>query len=211
MPDNFSPIHEKAQKYFSEKVLRFGATPAGVDWNGSEAQELRFEQLLKISGFSGEASINDFGCGYGALYEYLNARGRVVDYLGIDLCEDMIRKAREIHTDSSKCNFYVGHKCERVADYSVASGLFNLKLDTPESQGKEYIISVLSELNRASRKGFSFNCLTKYSDKEHMKDYLYYADPGFWFDHCKTNYSKYVSLLHDYPLYDFTILVRKEI
>jgi hypothetical protein len=42
-----------------------------------------------------------------------------------------------------------------------------------------------------------------------MKDYLYYADPMKLFDHCKKKYSKKVAILHDYPLYEFTLLVRK--
>ncbi len=57
--------------------------------------------------------------------------------------------------------------------------------------------------------GFAFNALTSYSDIEFRRDDLYYADPLFWFDYCKTNISKYVALLHDYPEYDFTIIVRK--
>jgi len=51
--------------------------------------------------------------------------------------------------------------------------------------------------------------LTKYSDREYMKEYLYYADPLFIFDYCKRNFSKKVALIHDYELYEFTILVRK--
>ena len=42
-----------------------------------------------------------------------------------------------------------------------------------------------------------------------MRADLYYGDPCFFFDHCKTRYSKQVGLLHDYGLYEFTILVRK--
>ena len=53
--------------------------------------------------------------------------------------------------------------------------------------------------------------LTKYSDKEYMRDNLYYADPLFIFDYCKRNFSKQVALLHDYGLYEFTILVKKDI
>jgi hypothetical protein len=43
-----------------------------------------------------------------------------------------------------------------------------------------------------------------------MRPDLYYADPLFLFDYCKTKFSTLVSLIHDYPLYEFTILVRKE-
>ena len=42
-----------------------------------------------------------------------------------------------------------------------------------------------------------------------MKDHLFYADPCFFFDHCKKHFSKNVALLHDYGMYEFTILVRK--
>jgi hypothetical protein len=30
-----------------------------------------------------------------------------------------------------------------------------------------------------------------------------------FFDHCKRNFSRQVALLHDYGLWEFTILVRK--
>ncbi len=64
-------------------------------------------------------------------------------------------------------------------------------------------------MNKASEKGFSFNLLTSYSDAHLKKDYLYYANPGFWFDFCKQNFSRNVALLHDYNLYEFTIRVRQ--
>ena len=37
------------------------------------------------------------------------------------------------------------------------------------------------------------------------------ADPAFFFDWCKRNFSRHVSLLHDYGLYEFTLLTRKDI
>ncbi len=66
-------------------------------------------------------------------------------------------------------------------------------------------------MNRFSRKGFAFNCLTSYSDKERMREDLYYSDPCFLFDYCKRHFSKNVALLHDYGLYEFTVLVRKDV
>ena len=45
---------------------------------------------------------------------------------------------------------------------------------------------------------------------ERMLADLYYADPCALFDHCKTKYSRNVALLHDYGLYEFTLIVRKE-
>ena len=64
-------------------------------------------------------------------------------------------------------------------------------------------------MNDVSLKGFAFNVLTLYSDVEKRRFDLHYADPLALFDHCKRYYSRFVTLLHDYPLYEFTILVRK--
>jgi hypothetical protein len=41
-----------------------------------------------------------------------------------------------------------------------------------------------------------------------MRDDLFYADPLALFEHCRTRFSRRVALLHDYPLYEFTLLVR---
>jgi len=42
-----------------------------------------------------------------------------------------------------------------------------------------------------------------------MKDELFYANPCNFFDFCKNNFSKNVSLIHDYGCYEFTIRVIK--
>ena len=42
-----------------------------------------------------------------------------------------------------------------------------------------------------------------------MRADLFYGDPTFFFDHCKRKYSRNVALLHDYDLYEFTIIVRR--
>ena len=72
-----------------------------------------------------------------------------------------------------------------------------------------HIKSILHNIDTQSSKGFAFNCLTKYSDADKIMPHLYYADPAEIFHFCKQNYSRNVALLHDYDLYEFTILVRK--
>jgi len=98
---------------------------------------------------------------------------------------------------------------ERTYDYIIASGIFNVRQDILNKEWEQYISDTLTVINDRSSKGFAFNMLTSYSDKEFMRDYLYYANPSFYFDHCKRNFSKHVALLHDYPLYEFTIMVKK--
>jgi SAM-dependent methyltransferase len=193
-------------RYYSEKLALHGASPRGADWNSAESQELRFAQLVRVCGAPARFSLNDVGCGYGALVNYLSRLGKECDYLGVDISEPMIAKARELHPQA---RFLVGQRADRTADYSVASGVFNVRLSTPDDAWLAHILGTLKEMDAASARGFAFNCLTKYSDAALMQEYLYYADPSRLFDYCKTHFSKNVALLHDYGLYEFTIVVRK--
>jgi SAM-dependent methyltransferase len=197
--------------YYSSKLAEHGATANGVDWNGEESQVLRFEQLCKIVDPSNPFSINDIGCGYGALYDFLFHRYGSFSYVGIDVSEDMIHAAKHRYQERSKAHFVLSSEPEQVADYGVASGIFNVRLSRSDDEWQSYLEATLDALDRTSRFGFAFNCLTSYSDADKMRDYLYYADPCALFDYCKRRYSKNVALLHDYGLYEFTILVRKQL
>lgn len=197
--------------YYSSKLAKHGATANGVDWNGEESQALRFEQLCKIIYTSDPFSINDLGCGYGALYDFLAQRYQSFSYEGIDVSEDMISAAQGRCSNESNVRFVIASEPPEITDYGIASGIFNVRLSRSDNEWQSYLEATLDTLDRTSRFGFAFNCLTSYSDADKMRDYLYYADPCVLFEYCKRRYSKNVALLHDYGLYEFTILVKKQL
>lgn len=204
-----SEILRDVDDYYSAKIREHGLTPSGVDWNGEESQIIRFQQLMKIVVDECSFSINDLGCGYGALLDYFENRFQKFSYFGVDVSGDMIRAAVERYRDIAHARFTVSKTLENVSDYSVASGIFNVRLKRSDGEWWTYFTNTLDMMNENSTHGFSFNCLTKYSDAEKKREYLYYADPCELFDWCKRRYSKQVALLHDYGLYEFTIIVRK--
>ena len=195
--------------YYSEKLAAHGDTPQGVDWNGEASQMLRFEQLGKVVSEIDSFSVNDLGCGYGALLEFFESKFSSFSYSGFDVSADMITAANKRKGKENDARFIVAAEPDVVSDYGIASGIFNVRLQFTDDEWSKYLLNTLDVLNLTSNKGFSFNCLTKYSDEEKMRDYLYYADPCFLFDHCKSKYSRQVALYHDYGLYEFTIVVRK--
>ena len=200
-------ILTKVDKYYSEKIIEYGASSQGVDWNGRESHFLRFEQLCKVLYDEHKFTLLDYGCGFGSLIEFLDERKFQYDYFGFDISLEMIKKAKSIH--SSKNISFDSVLDKSYYDYTVANGIFNVKLDSSEEEWKSYIEDTLMKINNVSERGFSFNILTSYSDEENKKDYLYYADPLYFFDFCKNNFSKNIALLHDYELYEFTIVVKK--
>lgn len=203
-------ILKEVSDYYSAKLAEHGDSPRGVDWNGEESQILRFEQLTKIIQQVAGFSVNDYGCGYGALLDYLSDKYGNYQYYGCDISSNMINAAKAKHRDIPTARFYVAAAPEGISDYGVASGVFNVRLGRTDAEWKQYVEQTLDALDRSSRCGFAFNCLTSYSDTDKMRDYLYYADPLELFDYCKKKYSRNVALLHDYDLYEFTILVRKQ-
>jgi SAM-dependent methyltransferase len=196
--------------YFAGRFREHGATPKGMDWNSLDAQNVRFDQLSRVTDATEHYSLLDYGCGYGALYDFLKAKGHDFSYTGFEIVEEMAEKGRHLHASEDDCTFTTRESELKPADYVVESGIFNIKLAADPQVWSEHVTATLKRMNALSRKGMAFNLLTSYSDPEFIRPDLYYADPCFYFDYCKIHFSRNVALLHDYQLYDFTILVRKD-
>jgi SAM-dependent methyltransferase len=205
---SFDYILNDVKAYYDDKVRTYGPTAKGVDWNSEDSQFMRFEQLLKVCAVTEAISLNDYGCGYGALVQYLAGKSFSFSYHGFDISEEMIAAAKSLHGHRGNCTFSADEASLPVSDYTIASGIFNVRLGTGVEEWKAFVLEVLTTIASTSKKGIAFNMLTAYADRDRMRSDLYYADPLFFFDYCKRRFSPHVSLLHDYPLYEFTILIR---
>ena len=206
-PSSHDHLLTMVSRYYTAALDRHGPTARGVDWNSEASQHLRFDQLAKVWEGQAEISLIDYGCGYGALVPYLRNRGVAFRYAGFDISSTMVDAARQLH-EGPDVAFFTESASLPAADYAVASGIFNVKLDAPEDEWLQYVLDTIEDLARVASKGFAFNILSRYSDPERRRPDLFYADPLFFFGHCKTRYAG-AALLHDYPLYEFTMLVRK--
>lgn len=198
---------DDVERYYTAKVQRHGATPAGVDWNSARSQTLRFAQLLRVCDVSRPFSILDYGCGYGALVDEIERRGWTCEYVGFDLSHAMIAEAKQRYRDRACCRFIDDPSQVSEADYVVASGTFNVKLDASADGWGRYVDEAIRSMFDRARRGIAFNLLTTYADRHRMRPDLYYADPLRMFDFCKRDLSRFVSLIHDYELFEFTLLV----
>jgi SAM-dependent methyltransferase len=196
-------------EWYAGCLRKFGTTARGVDWKDDASHLLRFDKLLYL--LDGEPvepfSVNDFGCGYGALFRVLDKRfpGRVTRYHGYDISAEMV-EAAAAYVDSERAQFVQSERILHRADYSFASGVFNVKQEVGDEVWKAYIEDVLRNLHETSAKGFAFNALTNSVD--FRAGHLYYADPMYFFTLCRERFSTRVTLLHDYPLFEWTMIVR---
>jgi SAM-dependent methyltransferase len=197
------------ERYYSEKITQHGPTPQGVDWNSEAGQSLRFGRLLALIADADERpSINDYGCGYGSLVDALVESVPKFSYTGFDVSEPMVEAARGRYGDRPGVRFINRREDLVVADFTLASGIFNVRLEQPPDAWESYVLATIDDMVAVSRRGVAFNALTFYSDGPHMRPDLHYADPGTLLDHCLRRHSRNVVLDHNYDLYEFTLRVR---
>ncbi len=195
------------ENYYTKKILAHGATPNGVDWESQATQEMRFVQLLRICDFSEPFSLNDLGCGYGALLSMLRKRHRTasINYLGIDVSDSMVSTAKRRWASATNANFIHGREAPRIADYSVASGIFNVKLNQPLDTWTALIERTLHHLNAVSRVAFSVNFLAHLPPGSNCPQELYCADPCQWAEFCSRTLGARVEVLDNYGMREFTL------
>lgn len=203
-------LRAQVRSYYSGKIERHGSTPLGVDWPNTVSQHLRFVQLLKLCDFTKPFSLTDFGCGYGALLEFLALRHAdcPVTYRGIDLSPSMVAAAQRRWSSRPDVTFAVGSRCPQMADYVLASGIFNVRLGQPVPEWKRYVETILADMQRKSRIGFAANFMLPH-DKGRTEQALYRTRPQPWIGFCRKQLGCEVELLTDYGLREFTLLVRR--
>jgi SAM-dependent methyltransferase len=194
--------------YYSRIARRYGPTPRGVDWTSAATQYLRFVQLLKLCDFDVPFSLNDFGCGYGALLEFLAFRypGADVAYRGIDVSKVMIDAAHNRWATRPQTTFEHNSRCTTMADYSVASGVCNVRLGHPLTAWEAHVASILADLRATSRLGFAINFMMP-RDGQRMENELYRTDPDRWIA-CCVELGCIVETVRDYGMREFTLLMR---
>ena len=77
---SFEGIKDKVGRYYSGRLHEHGASARGVDWKSEESQVLRFVQLARVLPPSGPFSVVDYGCGYGALVDFLESESADFGY-----------------------------------------------------------------------------------------------------------------------------------
>jgi SAM-dependent methyltransferase len=202
-PDILAPVAVA----YDKRLGQWGARARGVFWRNEEGQRLRFEVLSRaLQDEPGPVTINDLGCGYGAFFDFLKDHPalRGGRFHGYDISEAMIRKAQE-RIDDPRATFTQGLIANEIADYSFASGTYNLCLDTDVDRWIRYVKASLTHLWTMTRKVVAFNMLAGLNYK---RDGLYYAEAKGYLAFCRT-LSPDVTFIDDYPLKEWTIVVRR--
>lgn len=196
---------------FERRLRQFGAVPKSAFWKNKEWQTRRYDilsRLFDVADRQGGITIIDYGCGYGAFFDYLQDRP-VMDasrYIGIDMSAAMIAEA-EARIRDPRVSFRRHLIATEDADYTFACGTYNMNLGADRDEWAAYVKASLSQLWSKTGKALGFNMLR--ADAPEKYPGLFYADGREYLEFCKESLGPDVTFTEDRPLPDFTIFVRR--
>ena len=195
--------------YYEGRLRDHGATPSAWTGNRSRRSGCGSSSSSGCGTTDPDASLIDYGCGYGALAAFVRGRGHRGPYTGFDISGNMADAAMSHTSGLADCRLDLTHRGDLgPADYAVASGIFNVKLDADDGEWRAYVRRTIADLASLATRGFAFNALTLYSDRRQAARRSVLRRSAGAVRPLQAPYSRFVTLLHDYPLYEFTLLVR---
>jgi hypothetical protein len=209
-------LEESQLQLYGKKFLEFGDDSKALSWNDRESQFMRFNRIAELFRYerSDRFSVHEIGCGLGHFKDFLDCTGRGCEYSGSDIVADFIERDRKKYP---ACRFFeqsIGDDFESIGpqikgrDYYCLSGTFYTKENNPSETWERFIHRSMDNMFRMAKKGICVNFLTSQSD--FFNDRLYYADPGEIIDFAFGRLSRFVTITHDLPLFEFFVYVYKE-
>lgn len=202
------PLIDAQIEIYRRSFLEHGDSPRATFNARRELQWLRFERLVDpLRALSPERfSIHDVGAGLCDLHAFLIERGIEHDYSATEIVPEMIELARRKYPglEIERRDLLADPPAERY-DFVVTSGMFNLPGDVPREAWRRFCGDMLERMYAMAIQAIAVNFLT--SHRTFSDPTLYYLDPGELLHLAMSRLSRFVSIDHSYPLYEYTAVI----
>jgi len=203
-----SSIKSAYTRRFREK----GAHAEGVFWSSRVSQTARFEQVLanmKAEFGSNRFYLADIGCGYGALFHYIQSKPawHQIDYSGVDITPEMVNYCKREHP-SDRHRFSLGRKPKHSADFAVFIGTFNLCHTHNYKLWEDYILRQLAISWVYVRYGLILNITSL--EKAKINNQIFYVNPGAFADKLAGRFGPVSTTPTQFVPQDTTYIICKE-
>jgi len=206
------PISDSLRRHYSERFASYGPTSEGVDWGADESKMLlRFDKMLAVVELplAHKPTLLDVGCGYGGLLGHLASRNMEMDYMGIDVADNMIKWATaKFSSGCFVCGDILNHSFQGSYDYVVCSGILTQKLNATIADMDRFAGKLIRRMFDLCRRGIAFNVMT--TKVNYFSNNLYYRNPAELLSWCITEISPYIKIDHAYPLYEYTVYLYRD-
>ena len=202
-------IINKTKLTYNYQFENFGVSPKGVFWQSILTQESRFKTLIKAinkKDQEGSTTITDFGCGYGALYNFIKDKPfmKHSSYKGYDIVPSMIKKAKD---NFPNIDFIISEKILYPAEYTFISGTFNMAFNYSIAEWENYTINQIKNCYKMTQKTLAFNLL--FASKTKIENNLFYTSADRISSICKENFGESIIVKTPGAQKDLTVFISR--
>ncbi len=203
------PYHSIVQHY-ETCLQQHGSGHKAVDWPNESDAQTRYKVMLEVAQNDTRDSLSllDFGCGLGALYQFIREQeaDRRINYHGLDISQLFIDRCREKYPD---INWY----CEDVLtsgnttsfDYIVLNGVFTEKRELQYSAMFDYFKQLTKTVFARTTTGMAFNVMSP--DVQWSRLDLFHLSFDLLTDFLTKEVTRNFIIRNDYGLYEYTVYV----
>jgi SAM-dependent methyltransferase len=179
----------------------FGHDAKTVGWKNRADQCLRFSILCRGLDLNGK-SILDVGCGLGDFVSFMDERGfRPREYVGVDISPRLMQHAASRFGREDRrflaIDFLEASDLGQF-DIVLCSGALSFRVHDNVTVAE----TMMRKMFELCREAAVVNFLSSYVDFQLPKNFHYQPEAIFAFGRSLT---RWVSLHHDYPLYEFSL------
>ncbi len=223
IPCNSLEAYQSLSRLFYSVVFQ-SSNKQLLGWESVETQTERFRvfmeeiyTLMPQNAVNNKSfSILDAGCGYAALYAYLQKHNVECQYTGMDYAAQCIEHARLLY--STDATFFQANLFEptiEVEDWGIydicfLSGVLNLNIEKMTYKGANYeiMLFVMQKLLRVSKYGVIFNVL--HNESPSKDDTFFYHDPKHISNFFESNSIRVLRVRDGYLPNDMTVVLQNE-
>lgn len=207
----FQKIANSQNNYYGRLFKKYSYSPLAVGSENEINKKIRYLKLSKCFLDDNNFSLHDIGCGLGHYYEFLklNYPQKKIKYSGSEVCKEFIDYCKKKYPE---CDFWLRNLADKPFrekyDYLVFGGTFYHEENNNKIYWKKFMEAMLLNGFKNAQKGIAFNMITVHCD--YFRNGLFYCDPSYILNYIAKNLSRFFSIDHSYPLYEFTVCVYKE-
>jgi SAM-dependent methyltransferase len=188
---------------YDERLAQYGNDIRTLASGTEERRRLRFGILCGVGPLEGR-SILDLGCGFGDLFGYLREKGWRGQYTGYDINPSLIEIARSKYPEATFDIRDIQEQDFPQFDYILSTSAFNLRLEGGDNY--KFVSDILTRCFARAHCGVAMDFMSTYVDYQAPEAFHYSPERLF---EIGRKMSRYVTVRHDYPLYEFCVYIYK--
>lgn len=207
----YNKVGKSQEDYYSRLFKEKSYSPEAVGSANLTNKKIRYTKLSQVFINDNNFTVHDVGHGLGYYYEFLkeNFPEKNIKYSGSEVCQRFVDFCKKNYPE---CSFHYRNLSiapfKEKYDYLIFGGTFYHIEDNDTDEWKSFIESNLLNAFKSCNKGISFNFVTEFCD--YFDKGLFYCELDYIIKFITQNLSRFFSIDHSYPLYEFTVCVYKE-